>query len=115
LEVLEELIREIEASVDDKHFTKFARKFVVTIFNEAQNPVLVEVSNLLLGRMGAYFRLALGTYHKKYRNDQLNSFKGELEAMVHRDPEKMRKLVNESLDRLEHQLEIAFENYRPKE
>jgi DNA-binding GntR family transcriptional regulator len=115
LEKLGGLIHEIELSTEDEYFTRSGRKYILSIFEEAQNPILVEILNLLLGRMGAYFRLALGTYHKKYRNDQINSFKGYLEAMAKRDVDEMARLVNESLNRLENQLEIAFDHYRHKE
>lgn len=112
---MEALIREVEASTDDEHFTRYARKFIVSVYNEAKNPILVEIINLLLGRMGAYFRLALGTYHKKYRNDQIEAFRGFLDAMVHHDPDKMQKLADETLNRLASQLEVAFEHYRNKD
>ena len=115
LEKLRDLINEIELSAEDEYFTRSARKYILSIYEEAQNPILVEILNLLLGRMGAYFRLALGTYHKKYRNDQINSFKGYLEAMANRDVDAMARLVNESLDRLENQLEIAVDHYQKKD
>jgi DNA-binding GntR family transcriptional regulator len=116
-ENLKIVLEEIKQTKDTQAFFRFVKRFGNAVFEIASNPVLVETSEFLGGRLQAYISLSVDKQplKKEEREFFLNCYKVIVEK-IGDDYMSVKKMVSATMDKMEDRykkVHMLFEKKHP--
>ena len=114
LKRLEELYHVCIEAEDEEVYLLVNREFHMTIYSEANMPILMEVIESLWNRFSPYLHILLRNERDFKAGDFHTSHQGMLEAMRNRNPKAMRKWVRTDLGKAAKLVKQRLETERKK-
>jgi DNA-binding GntR family transcriptional regulator len=92
LKAAQKLLDRLNTVTEFRDLMQFGRQFMWTIYEEAKNPIIMDVLTYLFGRFDVYLRSTFETFQKGDMDQLLPIYNSMLVAFKDRDTEKIGEL-----------------------